>query len=490
MRRCQCYALLMCLVASVLLASPGQRAFAQHEPHVQLRLTVGDSRGTQPAWCQGGQCKPLFHPRAQAVNLFNGVVIDVGPVGNGPGVTVLTCAHAFREQGVCEVQIAGGWRLCQLVATDPARDLALLWVPQTTAKAAPLADSDPEVGAEITLHAFDHHRGGQYRVIPGRLGKPARQSNGIARWESSGGAVIGYSGGAWMHDRKVIGIQIEGDNPVSEGVYQIGVLTQRESIEKFLVSTGAAIRHGHSDSGGNSEVRLFNEKSIAELQRELQQIRAELAEMKSPAEAKLLVEDPEPVLGEPSPTKPEEPVKDAPVFAETPGEPATPTPPALPADQEGSERAGATEGPVLGWLRSIARGQLSALGWAAVGAGTAGALGLLVPAAWRFIARRKSPEQRLLELVLSRSRNRKEAEPERQIPFPRFLDEADQLRRLRQSEGRVAALDALVGMLFDDEVKATMETAESPEEKQAVRRLRERIMDRVDQIAPIATPGN
>ena len=76
-----------------------------------------------------------------------------------------------------------------------------------------------------------------------------------------------------------------------------------------------------------------------------------------------------------------------------------------------------------------------------------------------------------------------------QAPFPRQLDEASELRQLRESEGRVAALDTLVGMIFSDQVTETIEDSDSEEEKKYLRNLRDQIMDRVNQIAPIQTPS-
>ena len=103
----------------------------------------------------------------------------------------------------------------------------------------------------------------------------------------------------------------------------------------------------------------------------------------------------------------------------------------------------------------------------------------------RYELKIEALEKQLKELT----KQKEEPGQQCQAPFPRHLDEADQLRQLRQAEGRVAALDALVGMIFDDKVREIIETSESSEEKQYIRNLRDQIMDRVDQIAPIATPS-
>lgn len=73
-------------------------------------------------------------------------------------------------------------------------------------------------------------------------------------------------------------------------------------------------------------------------------------------------------------------------------------------------------------------------------------------------------------------------------PFPRALDEARELLALRQSEGRVAALDALRGMFFDDEVAKAQQRAD-PTESTLLRRLRESIDQRVSEVAPYSTSG-
>jgi hypothetical protein len=71
-------------------------------------------------------------------------------------------------------------------------------------------------------------------------------------------------------------------------------------------------------------------------------------------------------------------------------------------------------------------------------------------------------------------------------PFPRHLDEARELLELRQSEGRVAALDALRGMFLEDEVGKVI-SGSDPAEANAARRLMNSINARVDEVAPLAT---
>ncbi|MEW4531500.1 thioredoxin family protein [Maioricimonas sp. JC845] len=101
---------------------------------------------------------------------------------------------------------------------------------------------------------------------------------------------------------------------------------------------------------------------------------------------------------------------------------------------------------------------------------------------------------RLLLRSLSRRREQKrqrDVPPDRKedalprAPFPRELDEARELLAIRQSEGRVAVLDALRGMFFDDECDRLIEQGEDCEVR-TVRQLRERIDARVDEVAPLS----
>ena len=101
---------------------------------------------------------------------------------------------------------------------------------------------------------------------------------------------------------------------------------------------------------------------------------------------------------------------------------------------------------------------------------------------------------RLLLRSLSRRREQKrqrDVPPDRKedslprAPFPRELDEARELLAIRQSEGRVAVLDALRGMFFDDECDRLIEQGEDCEVR-TVQQLRERIDARVDEVAPLS----
>ena len=78
------------------------------------------------------------------------------------------------------------------------------------------------------------------------------------------------------------------------------------------------------------------------------------------------------------------------------------------------------------------------------------------------------------------------AAPRARAPFPRQLDEASELLGLRQSEGRVATLDALRGMFLDDELDKL--TADSdPSMTALIQRIRAAVNTRVDEVAPLTT---
>ena len=80
----------------------------------------------------------------------------------------------------------------------------------------------------------------------------------------------------------------------------------------------------------------------------------------------------------------------------------------------------------------------------------------------------------------------KGGEPDLRLPFPRALDEARELLQLRQSEGRVAVLDALRGMFLDDELERLQQSS-APEQQAMASQLRSAIDRRVDEVAPLST---
>ncbi len=80
------------------------------------------------------------------------------------------------------------------------------------------------------------------------------------------------------------------------------------------------------------------------------------------------------------------------------------------------------------------------------------------------------------------------AVPTARAPFPRQLDEAGELLGLRQSEGRVATLDALRGMFLDDELDK-FKSDPNPQLAALVRQIRTAVDTRVDEVAPLTTKG-
>jgi Thioredoxin-like domain len=80
------------------------------------------------------------------------------------------------------------------------------------------------------------------------------------------------------------------------------------------------------------------------------------------------------------------------------------------------------------------------------------------------------------------------AAPTARAPFPRQLDEAGELLGLRQSEGRVATLDALRGMFLDDELDKLTATSD-PAMSALIQRIRTAVDTRVDEVAPLTTQG-
>lgn len=70
--------------------------------------------------------------------------------GDGKSV-VLTAAHVLSRGAEHTVRAAGKWHAAQVLASDPAADLAALLV-AAPLPAAPVADADPADGAEVTMY--------------------------------------------------------------------------------------------------------------------------------------------------------------------------------------------------------------------------------------------------------------------------------------------------------------------------------------------------
>lgn len=142
-------------------------------------------------------------------------------------------------------------------------------------------------------------------------------------------------------------------------------------------------------------------------------------------------------------------------------------------------------------FRSAAPVVLTGLELTGIVGGTAatGGLGALaLSLAWRTLRRRIRRRRR--SGIEGNDASRSPAEGECGVmpraPFPRRLDEARQLLQLRQSEGRVAVLDALRGMFLDDEIDKL--TGSADEQSAAIAdRLKTAIDARVDEVAPLST---
>lgn len=129
-------------------------------------------------------------------------------------------------------------------------------------------------------------------------------------------------------------------------------------------------------------------------------------------------------------------------------------------------------GPVLGVLGGTAA--TGGLGAIALAAGVA---------LWRRRQRRR--QQMTLASHVTSDARAAGGGASRPAPFPRALDEARELLELRQSEGRVAVLDALRGMVLDDELQKAAADA-GPAETAALNRLRAAVDARVNEIAPLS----
>ncbi|MEZ5943353.1 MAG: thioredoxin family protein [Planctomycetaceae bacterium] len=137
-------------------------------------------------------------------------------------------------------------------------------------------------------------------------------------------------------------------------------------------------------------------------------------------------------------------------------------------------------GGLLSWLPA----GLTILQWAGILGGTAAsggvaAIGISLLTRWLGVrlSRRLSNQSGPLS---------KGGEADVLAPFPRQLDEARELYALRQSEGRVAALDALRGMFLDDELEK-LDRSDDAAVKSVVQRIRASIDQRVDEVAPLST---
>ncbi|MBX3438720.1 MAG: hypothetical protein KF861_14595 [Planctomycetaceae bacterium] len=122
-------------------------------------------------------------------------------------------------------------------------------------------------------------------------------------------------------------------------------------------------------------------------------------------------------------------------------------------------------------------------------AATGGAGTIAVATLWRSWKRRRRMPRAPGDCRDDGGRNSLAGEEEPAVPrapFPRRLDEARELLALRQSEGRVATLDALRGMFLDDELRK-LATSLNEDEASLAAKVKAAINVRVDEVAPLST---
>lgn len=171
-----------------------------------------------------------------------------------------------------------------------------------------------------------------------------------------------------------------------------------------------------------------------------------------------------------------------------------PTPSPVPAAALAGQPADKSENHRDGWLKTtwnftwdIVPRLWPWLEWAGIISGSAasGGVGAIAIAAVLGLVRRRRARRRTRSPPAAAGPSVAEggAAP-RPAPFPRRLDEARQLLELRQSEGRVAVLDALRGMFLEDELDRSLASAE-PAAADTLNRLRHAIDARVAEAAPL-----
>lgn len=124
---------------------------------------------------------------------------------------------------------------------------------------------------------------------------------------------------------------------------------------------------------------------------------------------------------------------------------------------------------------------LQMMGYGALGATGVGGIAALGFGAYRLLRNRRRRKE---DRVFQRVTQREEVPPkEVPVPFPRKLDEARNILRLADMEGRVPVIDRLRGVFIDDEVELIRENG-TDEERRILRNLLERVDARVESAAP------
>lgn len=93
---------------------------------------------------------------------------------------------------------------------------------------------------------------------------------------------------------------------------------------------------------------------------------------------------------------------------------------------------------------------------------------------------------KLAKVLFRKDRKTEVTAGDSSAPFPRYLDEARELRELRNAtEGRIPEFDTLVGRVVQDEIESQRATADE-QTKTILAKLWLDVRNRVDSIAPIS----
>lgn len=486
--------------------------------------------------CSGGTCFGLL-------GCGTGVVV----ANEGNASLILTAAHNFdltdrngyptRNGQINAIHVAGRTRAELLRRwNDGTMDLAVLRA-YGTFPAIPLAETPPAPGDNVTINGYDFAdtshpelRATTCRVIDV---DPGQQAHTSRSWPvgTSGGAVIDAAG-------NLVGIAVTSNGFIVNRNFRQVVLSLARRAEfpppNVIASADAgqpaAAESGPSSQGETqdastqpaaSEIQRYERDAIAKLRSELDALKAQQA----------ATQDADPPRGQPPPGLQDTPSDTSEQSTEGTRE-RTVSPPAGGVEPQGSassdaaekpERPGTAEpedtpfgdtdaaaGPVAAADRlervgdaaeSILSDPLVQAGiWAAVGVATGGT-GLVakpyVGAAWALICaerrrRKKKKAGQSSTAAPSQPSPPQEADGDSPDGFPRLhdrdLEEAKQLVRLGQLEGRNPLLDSFMGMSFGDVLESDLSDNDLPDDvRRYAEGLQGRVKQRVDAAAPLST---